>query len=89
MFGITGSDLVLPLFGLIIGGLTDYIALTLIFRPRHERLIAPGLRWQGLFHNRREQVTRDYGAYSQERFSPPPRLWTVCSRAPCRTSSSP
>ena len=62
VFGITGSDLVLPLFGLIIGGLTDYIALTLIFRPTHERRIAPGIRWQGLFHNRREKVTRDYGA---------------------------
>jgi uncharacterized membrane protein YheB (UPF0754 family) len=62
VFGITGSHLVLPLFGLIIGGLTDYVALTMIFRPQQERRIAPGITWQGLFHNRREKVTRDYGA---------------------------
>ena len=62
VFGITGSDLVLPVFGLITGGLTDYIALTMIFRPKEERRIAPGIRWQGIFHNRRDEVTRDYGA---------------------------
>jgi len=62
VFGITGWHLVLPLFGLITGGLTDYIALTMIFRPKEEQRIAPGIRWQGLFHNRREQVTRDYAA---------------------------
>ena len=62
VLGITGSHLVLPLFGLITGGLTDYVALTMIFRPKEERRIAPGLKWQGLFHNRREKVTRDYGA---------------------------
>ena len=62
VFGITGSHLVLPVFGLITGGLTDYIALTMIFRPKQERRIAPGIKWQGLFHNRREKVTRDYAA---------------------------
>jgi uncharacterized membrane protein YheB (UPF0754 family) len=62
VFAITGSDLVLPLFGLITGGLTDYIALTMIFRPKQERRIAPGITWQGLFHKRRAKVTRDYGA---------------------------
>ncbi len=62
VFGITGAHFVLPLFGLITGGLTDYIALRMIFRPKEEKRIAPGIKWQGLFHNRREQVTRDYGA---------------------------
>jgi uncharacterized membrane protein YheB (UPF0754 family) len=62
VFGITGSHLVLPLFGLVTGGLTDYVALTMIFRPKQEQRIAPGIKWQGLFHSRREKVTRDYGA---------------------------
>ncbi len=60
VYGATGKDFVLPLFGLITGGLTDYIALTMIFRPIRERQIAPFLRWQGLFHSKRDQVTRDY-----------------------------
>jgi uncharacterized membrane protein YheB (UPF0754 family) len=50
----------LPLFGLVTGGLTDYIALTMIFRPKKTLTIAPGIRWQGLFHRQRDQVTRDY-----------------------------
>jgi uncharacterized membrane protein YheB (UPF0754 family) len=62
VFGITGSHLVLPLFGLITGGLTDYLALTMIFRPKREKRIAPGIKWQGLFHSHREKVTRSYGA---------------------------
>jgi uncharacterized membrane protein YheB (UPF0754 family) len=60
VYGGTGQDIVLPLFGLITGGLTDYLALTMIFRPVHERRIAPFIKWQGLFHNKRDQVTRDY-----------------------------
>jgi uncharacterized membrane protein YheB (UPF0754 family) len=60
VFGITGSHLVLPIFGLITGGLTDYVALTMIFRPKQSRAIAPGIRWQSLFHAKRDQVTRDY-----------------------------
>lgn len=57
----TAEPLVLPLFGLLIGGLTDWIALQMIFRP-----VAPGrylglVPWQGLFHKRRAEVTRDYG----------------------------
>src|SRR5207248_76834 len=32
VYGGTGQDIVLPAFGLITGGLTDYLALTMIFR---------------------------------------------------------
>jgi uncharacterized membrane protein YheB (UPF0754 family) len=60
-FGITGSHLVLPIFGLITGGLTDYIALTMVFRPKEQKRFL-GLKWQGLFHKRRDEVTEDYGA---------------------------
>jgi uncharacterized membrane protein YheB (UPF0754 family) len=62
VYGGTGQDIVLPIFGLVTGGLTDYLALTMIFRPVHERRIAPFLKWQGLFHNKRDQVTRDYSS---------------------------
>lgn len=61
VFILTGSHLVLPIFGLITGGMTDWIALRMIFRP-----IEPGKRlfgimpWQGLFHKLRDEVSRDY-----------------------------
>ncbi|HEX5257035.1 MAG TPA: DUF445 domain-containing protein [Mycobacterium sp.] len=60
-FILTGSHLVLPIFGLITGGLTDWVALHMIFRP-----IEPGKRlfgimpWQGVFHKLRDEVCRDY-----------------------------
>jgi uncharacterized membrane protein YheB (UPF0754 family) len=60
VFGITGWDLALPLFGLLTGGLTDYLALKMIFRPKQERTFLPGVRWQGLFHAKRDKVTEDY-----------------------------
>lgn len=58
---LTGSHLVLPIFGLITGGATDWIALHMIFRP-----IEPGRRlfgimpWRGVFHKLRDEVCRDY-----------------------------
>jgi uncharacterized membrane protein YheB (UPF0754 family) len=61
VFIITGSHLVLPIFGLITGGATDWIALHMIFRP-----IEPGTRlfgimpWQGVFHKIRDEIQRDY-----------------------------
>lgn len=71
VFGITGRHLVLPLFGLLVGGLTDYIALTMIFRPKQERRLAPGIRWQGLFHNRRDKATRLYAeVLAKDMFTP-------------------
>jgi uncharacterized membrane protein YheB (UPF0754 family) len=61
VFILTGSHWVLPIFGLINGGLTDWVALHMIFRP-----IEPGKRlfgimpWQGVFHKLRDEVCRDY-----------------------------
>jgi uncharacterized membrane protein YheB (UPF0754 family) len=60
---ITGSHLVLPIFGLITGGATDWIALHMIFRPAgpDQRLFGI-LPWRGIFHKLRDEVTRDYAA---------------------------
>jgi uncharacterized membrane protein YheB (UPF0754 family) len=61
VFFVTGSHIVLPIFGLITGGTTDWIALHMIFRP-----IEPGKRlfgimpWQCVFHKLRYEVQHDY-----------------------------
>jgi uncharacterized membrane protein YheB (UPF0754 family) len=61
VFIITGSHLVLPIFGLITGGTTDWIALHMIFRPiePNKRLFGV-MPWQGVFHKLRDEVCRDY-----------------------------
>jgi uncharacterized membrane protein YheB (UPF0754 family) len=63
--------LALPLFGLLTGGLTDYVALQMIFRPVEKRTIFPGFKWQGVFQARREEVIRGYASLmAKEIFTP-------------------
>jgi uncharacterized membrane protein YheB (UPF0754 family) len=71
VFGVTGWHLALPLFGLLTGGLTDYVALQMIFRPLERRNLIPGVKWQGVFQAEREQVIRGYAALmATEIFTP-------------------
>lgn len=70
-FGFTGWSWTLPAFGLLTGGVTDYVALQMIFRPLKRRTVLPGFRWQGVFQANREQVTRDYAQLmAREIFTP-------------------
>ncbi|WP_182379488.1 DUF445 domain-containing protein [Nocardioides sp. WS12] len=50
---------IMPIFGLITGFLSDWIALTLLFRPSEPRRIL-GKRMHGVLHASRDQITRDY-----------------------------
>ena len=71
VFGVTGWHLTLPLFGLLTGGLTDYVALQMIFRPLQRRTVFPGITWQGVFQAEREQVIRGYASLmAREIFTP-------------------
>ena len=54
------ADFQLPAFGLLVGYLTNFIALKMIFQPQDERRIGPW-RVQGLFHKRQKEVAADYG----------------------------
>jgi uncharacterized membrane protein YheB (UPF0754 family) len=59
IFLITNNHWLLPGFGLFTGAFTDFVALRMIFRPKRERGIGP-FRWQGLFHKRRVEASRNY-----------------------------
>ncbi|PSF07099.1 hypothetical protein C7H09_09860 [Marinobacter fuscus] len=50
---------VLPLFGLLVGWATNWIALNVIFRPLRERKVGP-LRIQGLFLKRQPEVAESF-----------------------------
>lgn len=60
VWAATHSPLVMPLFGALTGSLTDWLALQMIFRPVKKRRFFFIFPWQGLFHKRRDEVTRDY-----------------------------
>ncbi|WP_370950461.1 DUF445 domain-containing protein [Amycolatopsis sp. cg5] len=61
IWAATKSPIVLPLFGFLIGWLTDWLALKMIFLPREPRTFFGFYTWQGVFQKRRDQVAADYG----------------------------
>jgi len=50
---------ILPLFGLLVGFGTNWLALKLIFEPIHEKKIL-GMKFQGLFIKRQKEVSKEY-----------------------------
>jgi uncharacterized membrane protein YheB (UPF0754 family) len=53
----------LPLQGIIVGYLTNYLALEMIFRPYYEKKYLGVFKYQGLFLKRQDQVSRQYSAF--------------------------
>jgi uncharacterized membrane protein YheB (UPF0754 family) len=58
-WAVVHSVWIMPAFGLVTGFLSDWVALTLLFRPQREVRFL-GLRYRGVLHANREQITRDY-----------------------------
>ena len=59
LFLYIGSDLVLPVCGIAVGYMTNWIALKIIFLPIEERSFGP-FRLQGLFIKRQSEVAEEY-----------------------------
>jgi uncharacterized membrane protein YheB (UPF0754 family) len=56
---------ILPVAGILVGYLTNWIALKIIFNPLHEHRIGP-LRLQGLFMKRQPEVSETYASIIAE-----------------------
>jgi uncharacterized membrane protein YheB (UPF0754 family) len=56
VWALTLEPIVLPLFGMCIGWVTDWLAIKLVFFPRERRL-----GFQGIFQKRRDEVAEQYG----------------------------
>jgi uncharacterized membrane protein YheB (UPF0754 family) len=57
---------VLPLGGLVVGYLTNWLALKVIFEPKHPTKIL-GLTFQGMFLKRQDEVSRVYSEIIEEK----------------------
>ena len=53
----------LPLQGVIVGYLTNYLALEMIFRPYYEKKYLGVFKYQGLFLKRQDEVSRQYSQF--------------------------
>ena len=60
VWAATHNEWVMPLFGLVTGGTTDWLALQMLFRPIEPKRYLGIFRWQGLLHRRRPEITRAY-----------------------------
>lgn len=61
VWALTKEPLVMPVAGFIIGWVTDWLALKMIFLPREPRTFLRVFRWHGVFQKRRNRVAADYG----------------------------
>jgi uncharacterized membrane protein YheB (UPF0754 family) len=59
VWALTRQPLVLPVFGALIGWFTDWLAIKLVFFPRHRRRFGP-FAIQGVFQRRRDEVAKQY-----------------------------
>jgi uncharacterized membrane protein YheB (UPF0754 family) len=82
VWALTKSPVVLPLFGLGIGWLTDWLALKMIFLPREPRNFFGFYTWQGVFQKRRHQVAADYGEMIAREIITIPNLLEAILRGP-------
>jgi len=61
-WALTHNIWVMPIFGLFTGWFTDWMALKMVFNPKHPKKYLFGLfEWQGLFLKRRMEVSAEYG----------------------------
>lgn len=75
------SDFQLPLFGLLVGYLTNFIALKMIFRPQDPVKIGP-FSLQGLFHKRQAEVSKDYGRLIADEIVTPSHIIEAVLKGP-------
>jgi len=59
-WALTHNEWIMPAFGAFTGLATDWLSLQMIFRPVQPKRYFGLFRWQGLFHSRRAEVSRDY-----------------------------
>ena len=67
------ADWQLPLFGLLVGYATNWIALNVIFRPLKPRRFGPFVV-QGLFFKRQQEIARDYGQLIADKIVTPSNI---------------
>lgn len=60
-WALTHNPWVMPLFGLFTGWFTDWLALKMVFNPKHPTRYLGLFTWQGLFLKRRAEVSQEYG----------------------------
>lgn len=59
-WGFVHNPWIMPAFGFGVGFISDWIALTMLFRPPYQKKYLGFIPFQGIIHQQRENITRDY-----------------------------
>jgi uncharacterized membrane protein YheB (UPF0754 family) len=81
-WALTHSPWVMPLFGGFTGWFTDWLALKMVFEPKHPRRYLGLFTWQGLFIKRRKEVAAAYGRLIAREILTPSRILDAILRGP-------
>lgn len=74
--------IIMPLFGLLIGWLTDWLALKMIFHPKQPVRYFGIFEWQGLFLKRRAEVSKAYASLIAKEIITPRNVVEAVLRGP-------
>ncbi len=72
---------ILPAFGLFVGLTSDWLALQMLFRPLRPLKVL-GLKVQGLFLARQQEVAHDYGNLIADQILTPQKFWEALLNGP-------
>lgn len=81
VWAVTKNPLVLPIFGALIGWLTDWLAIKLVFFPRQAKRIG-FLSFQGVFQRRRDEVAKQYAEIVTREVMTVPNILDAVLRGP-------
>ncbi len=81
-WALTHSTWVMPVFGGLTGWLTDWLALKMIFNPKHPTRYFGVFEWQGLFLKRRKEVSAEYGRLIAREVITPRNVMDAVLRGP-------
>lgn len=73
-FAFTESHLIIPIFGLMIGLVSDWIALQMLFEPKERKRYFGIFPWYGMAFAHRDHFVREYGVLAAERIFTPKLL---------------
>jgi uncharacterized membrane protein YheB (UPF0754 family) len=74
--------IIMPVFGLVTGWFTDWLALKMIFNPKQPVRHLGLFEWQGLFLKRRREVAAAYGALIAKEIITPHNVIQAVLRGP-------
>lgn len=81
-WGYFHNPWIMPGFGFAVGLISDWLALTMLFRPLRPKRYLGVIRFQGLLHAQRDKITRGYARILAEDLFAPEILFESILRGP-------